>query len=86
MLKLIKILSEYFMYPIEHISEGAGFYSMTCGNLVIISKIFRSLAYVHEKIKMQGQKLIRSFESRRKIFGSFICTNPLYCVVFYNYL
>ena len=54
-------MSEYFMYPIQHISEGAGFYSLSCGNLVIITKIFRSLAFVHEKIKMQGQKMIRSF-------------------------
>ena len=35
---------------------------------------------------MQGSKMIRSFESKRKVQGSYICTNPIYCVVFYNSL
>lgn len=83
---LIKIVSEYFLFPIENISEGAGFYSIANGNLVVLNKITRGLSYVHDKVKMQGSKLIRSFESRKKVSGSFIVTNPLYCVVLYNTL
>lgn len=48
------------MFPIEHISEGAGFFSISSGNLVIINKITRGLNYVHDKVKMQGTKMIRS--------------------------
>lgn len=44
------------------------------------------MAYIHDKVKMQGIKMIRSFESKRKVFGAFICTNPLYCILFYNSL
>ena len=83
---LTLISSEYYMYPIEHISEGGGFYSISSGNLVIINKITRGLAYVNKKEKMKGCKMIRSIESKRKILGSYIITNPLYCVVFYNLL
>ena len=46
---LTLISSEYLMYPIEHISEGAGFYSICSGNLVIINKITRGMAYVYKK-------------------------------------
>lgn len=74
------------MSPIVHISEGAGFFSISSGNLVIINKITRGMHYVYDKVKMQGSKMIRSFESKRKVNGSFICTNPLYCVVFFNSL
>lgn len=35
---------------------------------------------------MQGTKMIRSFESKRKVHGSYICSNPLYCVIFFNSL
>jgi hypothetical protein len=49
------------MYPIEHISEGAGFFNISSGNLVVISKITRGLNYVYDKVKMQGTKMVRSF-------------------------
>jgi|JI10StandDraft_1071094.scaffolds.fasta_scaffold1331759_1 hypothetical protein len=49
------------MFPIEHISEGAGFFSISAGNLVVINKITRGLNYVYDKIKMQGTKMIKSF-------------------------
>ena len=74
------------MSPIEHISEGADFFSISSGNLVVINKITRGLSYVNDKMKMQGTKMIRSFESKRKVQGSYICTNPIYCVVFFNSL
>lgn len=86
MVNLIKIISEYYMFPIEHISEGAGFFSISAGNLVVIKKISRGLNYIYDKVKMQGAKMIRSFESKRKVYGSYICRNPLYCVVFFNTL
>ncbi len=53
---------------------------------MIINKITRGLNYVYDKIKMQGTKMIRSFESKRKVHGSYICSNPLYCVIFFNSL
>ena len=66
-MNLIKIVSEYFMSSIEHISEGAGFFSISSGNLVVINKITRGLTYINDKIKMQGNKMIRSLESKRKV-------------------
>jgi hypothetical protein len=53
---------------------------------VAIVKISRSLAYVYDKIKMRGIKMIRSFEASRNIEGSILCPEPLFCVVFYNAL
>lgn len=64
---LIKIVSEYYMSSIEHISEGADFFSISSGNLVVINKITRGLTYINDKIKMQGTKMIRSLESKRKV-------------------
>jgi hypothetical protein len=77
---------EYYMFPIEHISEGAGFFSISSGNLVVINKITRGLHYIYGKSKMKGTKMIRSIESKRKVHGSYICTNPLYCIVLFNLL
>ena len=49
------------MFSIEEITEGGGFYCIAAGNLVILNKINRGLAYIHDKVKMQGIKMIRSF-------------------------
>ena len=42
------------------------------------------MTYVYNKRKLKGCKMIRSFESKRKVLGSYIVTNPLACLVFYN--
>jgi hypothetical protein len=72
------------MAPITNITEGGNFFAITSGNLIIINKITRGLSYIYDKIKMKGVKMIRSIESHRKILGSLLCCNPLFCVVFYN--
>ena len=61
MVTLLKISEEYLMTPVEDISEGGGLYCLSAGNLVILTKVTRGLAYIHDKVKMQGMKLIRSF-------------------------
>jgi hypothetical protein len=83
---LTLISSEYYMYPITDICEGGGFFSVCAGNLIVVNKISRGLAYVHKKEKMKGCKMVRSLESKRKVLGSFLVTNPLYCIVYYNLL
>jgi hypothetical protein len=71
---LILIASEYYPAPIYSVSSGANFYAVSSGNIVAIVKISRSLAYVHDKIKMRGIKMIRSFEATRNVEGALLCS------------
>lgn len=59
---------------------------MASGSLVAIIKISRSLTYAHDKIKMRGIKMIRSFEANRNVDGAILSPDPLFSVVFYNSL
>lgn len=54
--------------------------------MVVVIKMSRSLAYIYDKTKMKGIKMIRSIESNKKIEGCLICCELLFCIVFYNAL
>ncbi len=49
------------MAPITDICEGGNFFAINSGNLIVINKINRCLAYVYDKTRMKGCKMIRSF-------------------------
>lgn len=51
-----------------------------------VIKVSRSLTYVHDKIKMRGIKMIRSFEANRNVEGALLCPDPLFCLIYYNSL
>lgn len=83
---LIRIAFEYYQSPVYSISEGGNFYAVCSGSLVAVIKISRSLTYAHDKIKMRGIKMIRSFEANRNVDGAILCPDPLFCLIFYNSL
>jgi hypothetical protein len=85
-LTLIKVAAEFYIAPVTLITESGNFYVVTSGNMVALVEISRSLAYVYDKTKMKGIKMIRSIESSKKIDGCLLCCEPLFCVVFYNAL
>lgn len=83
-LELVSIATETLLDPINHISEGSGFYSVCAGHFVSIYSISRSAAFVNHKHKKVRCKFIRSFQCKNKVVSARIFGSPLAGVAFHD--